>query len=406
MADHRRLPASAAFYLQVSIAVFFLAGSSAPTPLYAVYQEKWGFSPITTTVVFGVYAVAVLAALLTVGSLSDYVGRRPVLFVAVVVQALTMLIFVNADSVPELLIARVVQGLSTGAAVGAVGAGLLDLDKAKGAVANAIGPLTGTATGAIGSGLLVQFLPAPTHLVYLVLFAIFVLQAIGIAFMAESSSPKAGALSSLRPQFRLPAVARQPLLLAAPVLIAAWSLAGFYGSLGPSLIRQLVGSQSSLLGGLGLFVLAAGGGTAVLVLQKAKPRTMMAFGTTALLAGVTIAMLGVTFTSTVVFFVGTAIAGTGFGSGFQGAIRTVVQLAAPHERAGVLSVVFVVSYLAMGLPAVLAGFLVVYDGGLDSTTQEYGLAVILLAALALAGLARRPRPVRPAVVCPKELVES
>src|SRR5207248_10517318 len=70
-----RLPPRVALYLQASIIVAFLAASSAPTPLYAVYQAKWGFTPITITTVFGIYALAVLAALLTVGSLSDYVGR-------------------------------------------------------------------------------------------------------------------------------------------------------------------------------------------------------------------------------------------------------------------------------------------------------------------------------------------
>src|ERR1700712_265887 len=111
-----RLSSSAAFYLQASIILFFLAGSSAPTPLYAVYQAAWGFSPITITVVFGVYALAVLASLLTVGSLSDYIGRRPVLIVAMLLQVATMLLFAGASGVPDLLIARVLQGLSTGSA--------------------------------------------------------------------------------------------------------------------------------------------------------------------------------------------------------------------------------------------------------------------------------------------------
>ena len=72
-----RLPDSVALLLLASIILAFLAGSSAPTPLYSVYQAEWGFSPITTTIVFGVYALAVLAALLTVGALSDYLGDAP-----------------------------------------------------------------------------------------------------------------------------------------------------------------------------------------------------------------------------------------------------------------------------------------------------------------------------------------
>src|SRR3954465_5470181 len=98
-----RLSAGAAFALQVSIVVFLLAGSSAPTPLYAVYQAAWGFSPITVTGVFGIYAVAGLAAPLTFGSLSDHVGRRAVLLVALLLQAVTMLIFSDADSVTDLV---------------------------------------------------------------------------------------------------------------------------------------------------------------------------------------------------------------------------------------------------------------------------------------------------------------
>src|SRR5882757_3283439 len=116
-AHRRRLPNGVAFVLQASIVLFFLAASSAPTPLYAVYQAEWGFTPITTTVVFGVYALAVLAMLLTVGSLSDHVGRRPVLLVALALQVIAMLIFTTAGGVAGLFIARIVQGLSTGAAV-------------------------------------------------------------------------------------------------------------------------------------------------------------------------------------------------------------------------------------------------------------------------------------------------
>ncbi|WP_326562370.1 MFS transporter [Micromonospora sp. NBC_01796] len=391
----RRLPTAVGFWLLASIVVAFLAGSSAPTPLYAIYQAEWGFSPITVTLVFGVYALAVLVALLTVGSLSDHVGRRPVLIAAIAVQAATMLVFAAADGVPELMVARILQGLSTGAAAGAIGAGMLDLNQAKGAITNAVGPMVGTATGALGSGLLVQYLPAPAHLVYLVLFGIFVLQGVGVLLMRESSSPRPGALASLRLQFALPPVARRPLLLAVPALVAAWALAGFYGSLGPSVVRLVAGSNSFVLGGLALFTLAASGGVLVLLLRAASPRTLMFVGTAGLFVGVGITLLAITATSEALFFVGTVVAGAGFGAGFQGAIRTVIPLARPHERAGVLSVIYLVSYLAMGLPAVIAGFLVVHAGGVLTTAREYGIAVMALAALALLGLtlarpARRP----------------
>jgi len=386
-----RLPAGAAFALQVSVVVFFLAASAAPTPLYALYQAHWGFSPITTTVVFGIYAVAVLAALLTVGSLSDHVGRRPVLLAALAGQAAAMVVFATAAGVPELMAARVIQGLATGAAAGTVGAGLIDLHRARGTLANAVAPITGTATGALGAGLLVQYLPDPSRLVYLVLLAIFAVQAVGVLLMAESSPRRSGALASLQPSFSLPAAVRGPLLRAIPALIAVWSLGGLYGSLGPALVTLTTGHRSFVLGGLSLTALAGSGAAAVLLLRSAPPVTVMLAGCVALLAGVGITLVAVQLPSEAVFFAGTVVAGAGFGAGFQGVVRTVLPHAPADQRSGVLSLIWVVSYLALGLPAVVAGVLVVHGGGIPGTAREYGSAVMLLAALALAGLARSQR---------------
>jgi MFS family permease len=388
-----RLSKAFSFYLLASIAVSFLAGSSAPTPLYAVYEAAWGFTPITITVVFGIYAIAVLGALLVLGSLSDYVGRRPVLIVAALLQAVAMLLFATATSVSALILARIVQGISAGGALGAVGAGMLDIDRQKGTIANAVGPMLGTATGAIASGLLVQYCPAPLHLVYWMFFAIFLTQAGGVVLMAESVSPKPGALASLRPQFHLPPAVRAPMMLAAPTLLSVWALAGFYGSLAPSLARQLAGGGSLLLGGLALFVLAGSGALTVLSLRAQEARALMQLGTAALVAGVALIVAAITGDSLAWFFVGTAIAGMGFGAGFQGAIRSVASLAKAHERAGVLSVLYVVAYLSMGVPAILGGIRVVHGGGLFTTAREYGFVVMALAAVALLGslIRRAPR---------------
>jgi MFS family permease len=369
--------------------VSYLASSSAPTPLYPIYQAEWGFSPIAIAFVFGVYAVAVLVALLVTGRLSDYVGRRPVLIAATAIQAATMILFAFADGLSTLITARVTQGLSTGAAIAAVGAGMMDIDKVRGAVANSVAPASGTALGGVLAGLMVHYLPAPTHLVYLVLAAIFVAQVIGVVLMSESMPPRAGALASLRPQFSLPPATRQPILVAAPVLIAVWALAGFYGSLAPSLVRSSFGLDSSLLGGIALFVLAGSGGISVLLTQRLEPRTLMIYGATVLFAGVGLAVSSLSYHSATAFFLGTALAGSGFGTGFQGAIKTVVPLAAPQERGGVLSVIFVVSYLAMGLPAVIAGYFIARQGDLFLTAREFGAVVMVLAALALIGTLRR-----------------
>jgi MFS family permease len=374
-----------------SLSVALLASSAAPTPLYAIYQAQWHFTPITTTVVFGVYALAVLAALLTLGKLSDHVGRRPVLLAAIAVHAGSLVIFATATGVPELLSARVVQGLSTGAALGAIGAAMLDMDRELGTFANAVTPGMGSATGVILSALAVRFLPDPTHLIYLALMGVLALQAAAIVGMRETVSPAPGALASLRPEITLPRSLRSPVLTAVPVLFAVWALAGLYGALGPALVRTVTGSGAVLLGGMSLFVLAGSAVVTTIVLRRTAARTVMLFGILALITGVTITVAAVSLGSAAAFFAGTAIAGAGFGSGFQGGIRTVVPLAAAHERAGLVSLLYVVSYLGLGVPAVLAGFGVVHGGGLISTTRYYGAAVIVLAALALFGLTKKQR---------------
>jgi hypothetical protein len=373
-AGRLRLSGRPAVFVLASLIVALLASSAAPTPLYAIYQAKWHFTPITTTVVFGVYAMAVLISLLTLGKLSDHIGRRPVLLTAIAVHAGSLVIFATATGVPALLTARVVQGLSTGAALGAIGAAMLDMDRELGTFANAVAPGLGSASGAILSALAIRFLPAPTHLIYLALIGVLVLQAFAIAAMRETVSRAPGALASLRPEITLPRALRAPVLTAVPVL---------------------TGSGEVVLGALSLTVLAGSAVVAIIALRRTAARTVMLVGIWALIAGVGVTVLAVSVGSVALFFAGSVIAGVGFGSGFQGGIRLVVPLAAAHERGGLISLLYVVSYLGLGVPAVLAGFGVVHGGGLIDTARYYGAAVIALAAAALFGLLKT-RPGRAA----------
>lgn len=387
----RRLSPSAAFYLQSSITLTFLMGSSAPTPLYAFYRAEWGFSATMLTLVFAVYALAVLASLLVAGRLSDHIGRRPVLVGTSLAQVATMVLFATATDVSDLMLARLMQGLSTGAAIAAVGAGLLDIDKTRGAVANSVAPMLGTAFGSFVAALMVRYLPAPTHLVYAVLGGLYLLQAIGVAFIAETASRRPGALASLLPRFGVPGAVQGPLLLAAPAIVAVWALGGFYASLGPTLVRSLVGSDAIVLGGAALFALAGSGALTVMFLQHRRPETLARLGASALLVGIAVVMAALHVRSPWLFALGTATAGIGFGAAFQGALRGVIGAIAVHERAGVLSVVFVLSYLALGVPAVAAGYGLARQGDIVATTSEFGATVFVLALLALVGTLRRRR---------------
>jgi MFS family permease len=378
-----------------SITVSFLAASAAPTPLYGTYQHEWGFSDLTITVIFGVYALAFLGALLTLGRLSDHVGRRPILFAGIAGQLLALAIFIDAHSLLALLVARIVQGLAAGTAIGAIGAGMLDIDPVRGAVANATAPGLGTGSGVLISSFAVQWLPAPTRLVYLVIAGVLLVQTLGVVLLPETSPRTPGARQSLIPQIELPTQIRRPMMAAAPVLFAAWALAGFYGSLGPSLADHLASSASVVEGGLGLGLLALIAAATTYLLRATPASQVMMIGTSTLIAGVGVVLCSLWIDSTALFFAGTAVAGIGFGAGFQGGMRLVAPLAHPDQRAGVLSALFIVSYVGLGVPAVLAGLAVVHGSGLMTTSYEYGLAVIVLGLIASINLIRNNHQITP-----------
>lgn len=375
---------SSLVFLAVTL-LTFLAASSAPTPLYHLYQEGLHFSAGMLTLIFGVYALSLLAALLTVGSLSDYLGRKPVIFAALILEMLAMLLFINADSVAWLIAARTVQGFATGMATAVLGAALLDTDRQQGPLVNSVAPLLGMACGAMGSSLLVEFAPLPTQLIYWALLGLMLAQALYVWRLPESVSRIPGALASLRPTLHVPPQARRALWLSLPVDIAVWAMGGFYLSLAPSLVRAATGSTSNLIGGGLVAVLTLSGALMIFTLRNRQADKVLRLGAGLLAIGVALILTAVHSASLSLFFIATLIAGSGFGAGFLGALRSVVPLALPHERAGLMSAFYVLSYLAFCLPTLLAGNLI-RSFGLIPTTDGYGAVLILLAVGALAAL--------------------
>ncbi|MEN0014308.1 MAG: MFS transporter [Solirubrobacteraceae bacterium] len=382
----RRLPRGAAFAAVAAIFVTFLAASSAPSPLYVVYQQQWGFSATTLTIVFAVYVAGLLGSLLVVGALSDHVGRRPVLASAVVLVAIALLLFMLAGDVVELAAARVLQGVATGAAMTALGAALVDLDPphapGRAGVINGVAPLSGLALGAIGCGALVQYGPAPTHLIYGILLAGMALSAAIIAVMPETAERRPGALASLRPRVGIPPRLRADVIALVPMLVASWALGGLYLSLGPSVAATIFGVHSHLVGGL-VVTLLCGTGAATAFLLRTRPSAQVFATAGVLLAGgMVITLIGVEATSGTVGAIGTAIAGVGFGASALGAFGTLARLAAPEERGEVFAVAYVISYVAFSIPAVIAG-LAATSVGLHDTAVVYAVVVIALSLAAL-----------------------
>jgi MFS family permease len=377
------LPRAAAFWLVAATVTTLLAASSAPSPLYPVYQAAFGFSSATLTAIFAVYVLALLMSLLTVGRLSDFVGRRPVLAVALVVQAAAMAVFLSADGVTALVVARVVQGLATGAAVGVVGAYLLDLQPADGSrlgsLVNSVAATGGLGVGALLAGLLLQYGPQPTRLIFEIFVLAFLALAAATALLPETVGRRPGAGAALRPRVSVPAAARSAFLRGTPTLVSTWMLGGLMLSVGGSLLANVFGQDNHAVVGLVLGSFAGAAALASTLLRDRTPSFMTTVGTSLLVAGAGAVALSVVTVSWPVFVAGTVVAGAGFGPAFLGAFRSVSQLATDHERAGLISAIFIVSYLAFSIPAVIAGILIAVVG-LAPTTLGYAGVVTAVAA--------------------------
>ena len=385
-----RMGARAAVVVQVLMSVAFLAASSAPTPLYAMYQEQLHLTQFTVTVVFAAYALALLAALLIIGSLSDHLGRRAVILGALALETAAMIVFAVSGNAAELISARILQGVATGAATAALGAALADLAPRRAPLVNSVAPIIGMAVGALGSAALAASAPAPAMEVFVILIAVFALLLVAALFLPESAVRRPGALKSLRISVFVPPAARKALLVASPVLIAVWAIGGFMLSLGPSLARVQTGSASPMVGGWLVFALTSSGAVAVFTFGRLPAARVLVGGAAALLSGVAVTLGAVVAGQPVLLFLGVVVAGVGFGTGFQGAMRTILPLAQASERASLLSTVYVISYLAMSVPAIAAGLLASM-WGIELTAIVVGGIVIALSALALGGMLRESK---------------
>jgi MFS family permease len=382
----RRLSHPASFTAIAVLAVLFPAASSAPSPLYVVYQEEWHFSAATLTMIFAVYVIGLVLALLMVGALSDHIGRRPVLTGAIALEAVSLVVFAVAGDIALLFLARVLQGVATGAAITALSATLVDLNPAhapgRAGLVNGIAPTGGLAIGALGCGLLVQYAPAPTRLVYVVLVVGMVFAALAVAMMPETSARRPGGLASLQPRLGVPARVRADFYALLPILIATWALGGLYLSLGPSVAAGIFGLTNHLIGGLVVAVMCGSSAVTAVALRKSPAQRVLDAGAVLLAVGSAITLASLASGTVALAIVGTVVAGAGFGASVLGSFGTVVRLCGPAERGELFAVAYTIAYLALSIPAVIAGFAAT-SVGLRATAIWYTVGLIVLCGITL-----------------------
>jgi MFS family permease len=252
-------------------AISFSATSSAPTPLYHLYQERMHLLPLTITLIFAAYAFAILVAFLTIARLSDYVGRRPMILSALVINAVALVLFITANAASDLILARVVQGVATGIALTTLGAAIVDTDRNNGAIYNSVTAFIGLTVGSLLAGVLVSWAPLPMQLTYIILLAVSVIEMIVLMLMPETTIGKPGAVNALIPHVSVPVTARPAMIQLFPLNLAAWALGGFYLSLMPTLVAVATDSTSIFVGAVVVSALMLTAAIAVFALRGVKP---------------------------------------------------------------------------------------------------------------------------------------
>ncbi len=382
----RQLSRDAAFWLMAVIFGLLLFSAGAPTPLYIVYQAQWHFSPATLTIVFAIYGLGVLAALVAFGALSDRIGRRPVLAMSLITIMVSMLLFATARSVEWLLVARVVQGLAIGMASTAASAALLELQPSAkpglGPLIAATAPSFGLAGGSLITGLLVDFGPAPTVVIYVALVLLFALALATVVLMPETAGQSGDLAHIWQPRrISVPRELRGRFALLSIGTAATWSIGGFYLSLGPSLAAELLHSEQRTVGGLVVFVLIGLGSFATLFLSGWTNRRLGYFGSFCMVIGLLLVLYAVSVGSLLLFFAGSVVLGTGWGPSYMAGFRAIAALAPPQHRAEILAALYVVNYLFFSLPAMAAGLAATHFG-LHAATLAFGAIVTCMGAVA------------------------
>lgn len=382
-----RVPAAAAFLISSIAFTALMASAGAPSALLVVYQREWGFPDSALTIAFSVYALTLLLALLVVGSLSDHVGRKPLLVGALCLQSVSMLVFLVAGDIGTIIVARALQGLATGAATTAFSAYITEIAPARrrrtAALVVSVASVGGIGLGAIVTGLAIRTSDHPDVIVFRCALLVFIAAAAVLAASPETMARRAGAVASLAPRLRVPPAARRLFGKLTPGYIGIWMAAGLMLGLAASIARTELHITDGLLSGLivGIQPVAACVSTLALGgLFTAERFTLL--GYLAVIAGVVVEAASFQLASVPLILLGAAIAGAGFGAAFSGSLRRLIPHAEPHERAGIFSAVYLVGYLAYGVPTVAAGFLADRIG-VRSAATAFALVIVVVTVAAV-----------------------
>jgi MFS family permease len=388
----------AAFVLVAYLFIVTMLGGTIPTTLYPIYQRQIGFSSLVVTLVFAAYAAGTLGALLLLGQLSDQIGRRRVLLAVLGLATISSVVFIFAQGLTGLFVARFLSGLSTGLGTGTATATLTDLvaggAATRAALVAGMVNLTGLSLGPLLSGTLAQWAPAPTVLPY-VAFLVLLVPGLGVLAAPETVKVRKEKVSIRLQRLSVPREIRGPFTAAAAAGFAAFALFGLWSALVSSFLAESLHNHSHALAGLMAFALFAAAAAAQPVASQFARKTSIFIGLSLLIVGLVLITIALPTASLTVFVAGAVIGGVGAGLAFKTGVTLVTQLAPDDQRSEVLSSFFVAAYIGTTVPVIGVGVLISLSSLFVATVVFSSVVAAIAVAAAFTGFRHAPTTPEP-----------
>ncbi|MDX3726128.1 MFS transporter [Streptomyces caniscabiei] len=372
-----------------------MAGTTLPTPLYGLYQEKFGFSELTVTVVYAVYAFGVIGVLLLAGNASDAVGRRPVLWWGLGFAAASAVCFLCATALGWLYAGRLLSGLSAGLFTGAATAYVMELAPRGGAsratfVATAAN-MGGLGCGPLLAGVLAQYAAWPLYLPFAVHLALVACSAAVLLGLPETVRERRP-LSTVRPRRpSLPPSVRVVFGPAAAASFVGFALFGVFTSVSPAFLALSLDVRDHAVSGLVVALAFFASTAGQLAVGRVGVRRSLPLGCAGLLAGLALLAGALHWELLALVVLSAVVGGAAQGLAFRGALSAVAAASAPNRRAAVISTLFVVAYTGISVPVIGVGLLA-EPMGLEGAGLVFIACMAVLVTTAGVYLLRRPVP--------------
>lgn len=340
-----------------------LLNSSAPTPLYPLYQQQLALSSVSLTVVYGAYAAGVLIALFGVGNLAGKVkDLRSMIVPALLVVLSGALLFARADTFAIMLMARLLAGVGTGALTGAANIALVRFGPRDGgknaALIATLSFTTGLALGPIFSGIALQTGFHPTTLPFVFIMVIAAVAALGVMFSwprgvvtaPAHAAPAATEKSSLLDGLR---ITGGKFFVCAGALFICWALAASILAIGPSVAETLLGLHARGVFGYAIAVYLLIAGISQILSRRLNARHSLLFGCLAQVLAAVVFAVAIQWHSLWLAAAGLVVAGYAYGAIFVGSATLVNLISPPVSHARLLSLFYVIAYIANWVPILL-----------------------------------------------------